>query len=74
MLFKENKLETFVREVKEEPKDDPKKTLWIKNNKKAMKVIVDVIRDHIVPIVAKHATAYHMFRALENAFIINNTG
>ena len=37
-----------------------------------MKIIVDDVRDHIVPIVAKHATTYHMFKALENAFIVNN--
>ena len=26
-----------------------------------------------MPIVAKHATSYRMFKALENAFIVNNT-
>jgi hypothetical protein len=46
----------------------------IEKNEKAMKMIVDVVRDHIIPIVAKHTTTYHMYRALENAFIINNTG
>ena len=74
MLLKENKLESFVKEEKEEPKDDPDKTLWIENNEKAMKIIVDSVRDHIVPIVAKHVTAYRMFKALENAFIVINTG
>ena len=64
----------ILRKRKEEPKDDPEKTLWIKNNEKAMKIIVDAVRDHIVSIVAKHATTYRMFRALENAFIINNIG
>ena len=39
-----------------------------------MKIIVDVVRDHIVPIVTKHATSYRMFKALKNAFIVNNTG
>ena len=38
-----------------------------------MKIIVDAIWDDIMPIVARHATAYHMFRALENAFVMNNT-
>ena len=60
VLLKENKLEYFVREDKEEPKDDPEKTLWIENNEKAMKIIVDGVRDHIVPIVAKHATTSHV--------------
>ena len=74
MLFKEKKLESFVREEKEQPKDEPEKSEWIEKNEKAMKIIVDTVRDHIVPIVAKHTTAYHMFRALENTFIINNKG
>lgn len=73
MLLKENKLESFVREDKEEPKDDPEKSEWIEKNEKAMKIIVDAVQDHTVPIVAKHTTTYRMFRALENAFIINNT-
>ena len=74
MLLKENKLDTFVKEDKKEPKDDLEKSKWIEKNEKAMKIIVDTVRDHIVPIVANHTIAYRMFRALENAFIINNTG
>ena len=43
MLLKENKLESFVREDKEEPKDDPEISEWIEKNEKAMKIIVDVV-------------------------------
>ena len=43
MLLKENKIESFVKEEKKEPKDDLEKTPWIENNEKAMKIIVDVI-------------------------------
>ena len=43
MMLKENKLESFVREDKEEPKYDPKKSEWIEKNEKAMKIIVDVV-------------------------------
>lgn len=43
MLLKENKLESFVREDKEEPKDDPKKSEWIEKNEKVMKIIADVV-------------------------------
>ena len=48
MLIKENKLESFVKEEKEEPKDDPKKTIWIEYNEEAMKIIVDILRVHVV--------------------------
>lgn len=37
-----------------------------------MKIIVDGVRNHIMPIITKHETAYHMFKALESAFNINN--
>ena len=73
MLLKEKKLESLVKEEKEEPKDDPKKTLWIEYNEKAMKIIVDIVWIHVVPIVAKHVTTYHMFKALEKISIVNNT-
>ena len=61
MLLKENKLESFIKEDKEEPRDDPEKSKWIEKSEKAMKIIVDIVQDHIVPIVTKHTTAYRMF-------------
>ena len=71
MLLKENKIESFVKEEKEKPKDDLEKTQWIENNEKTMNIIVDAVRDHIVPIVAKREIAYRMFKALEDAFVKN---
>lgn len=74
MLLKANKIEPFVKEEKEEQNDYPEKTQWIMNNEKAMKTVVDAVQDHIVPIVGKHEIAYHMLKALEDAFVINNIG
>ena len=48
------------------------KTQWIENNEKAMKLIVDEVRYHIVPILAKQETVYLMFESLESTFEINN--
>ena len=39
-----------------------------------MKLIVDSVRDHIVPILGKPTTAYLMVKSLENTFEINNNG
>ena len=61
MILKENKLDSFVKENKSKPENDLEKTQWIKNNEKAMKIIVDAIRDHIVPMLSKCDTAYQMF-------------
>jgi hypothetical protein len=38
-----------------------------------MKMTVDAIRDHIVPIISKRDTTYHIFKSLEDTYGINNT-
>ena len=45
-----------------------KKSQWIENNKKAMKLIMDSVKNHIVPILAKQTIAYLMFKSLENTY------
>lgn len=50
-----------------------KKSQWIKNNNKAMKLLVDVVKYHIVPIISKLDIAYKMFSTLESIYEINNT-
>ena len=51
-----------------------KKSQWIENNKKAMKLIVDSERNHIMPILENQTTEYLMLKSLENTFEVNNTG
>ena len=67
MLLKENKLESFVREDKEEPKDDPKKSEWIEKN--------EGCEDNCRCCSRPHSTycgkTYHSISYV--AFIINNT-
>lgn len=73
MILKENKLDSFVKENRAEPEHDPEKTVWIESNEKAMKIIVDAVRDHIVLILSKYETAYCMFKSLESTYEINNS-
>lgn len=54
MILKENKLDSLVRENMKELESELEKTQWMENNEKAMKILVDAVRDHIVPILAKH--------------------
>lgn len=72
MILKENKVESFVRVESKELENEPDKTTWIKGNEKSIKIIIDAVRKNIMPIIKKHETAYHMFKALENAFEISN--
>lgn len=53
MILIENILDQLVKNKDLEPGNEPVKFKWIEHNEKAMKLIVDVVRDHIVPILAK---------------------
>ncbi|XP_057820015.1 uncharacterized protein LOC131032929 [Cryptomeria japonica] len=72
MILKENKVESFVRVESKEVENEPDKTTWIEGDEKAIKIIVDGVRNNIMRIIKKHETAYHMFKALKNAFEITN--
>ena len=39
MIFEENKVDSYVKDKRTEPEDEPEKSRWIENNKKAMKLI-----------------------------------
>ena len=58
MLLKENNLKTFIKEDKEEDKDDIECRYHS--------------RPHST-FVRKHTTTYRIYQALENAFIINTS-
>ena len=53
MILDENNVDSFVKDKSIELENEPKKSQWIENNKKAVKLIVDSIRNHTVPILAK---------------------
>ena len=44
-----------------------------KDNTRAMKLIVDGVKDHLLPIITELDTAHEMFKALQEMFEINNT-
>ena len=53
MILEERKVDSYVKDRKTEPEDESEKSQWIENNKKGMKLIVDFVRDYIVPKLAK---------------------
>ena len=54
------------------PKDELEKTTWIKRNRKAKKIIIDAVRNHIIPSIANLKTAYEVFKTIKDTFEINN--
>ena len=73
LILKEHELKTEVKNSVPEPSEKDEKAQWEKNNTKAMKLLVDRVKDHILPIKIKLDLAYAMFKALEDMFEINNT-
>ncbi|XP_059069262.1 retrovirus-related Pol polyprotein from transposon RE1 isoform X1 [Cryptomeria japonica] len=72
MILRENKVDSYVQTESAQPEDETEKSTWIEGNDKAIKIIVDGVRNNIMPIIRKQETAYKMFKALEKTFEISN--
>ena len=46
---------------------------WKRYNNKAMKIIIDSVKDHILPSILSLKTSFEMFFIIKNPFEINNT-
>lgn len=72
MILRENKVDSYVQTESAAPDNEPDETTWIEGNEKAIKIIVDGVRNNIMPIIKKQETTYKMFKALERTFEISN--
>ena len=54
MTLEDNDVIQFVDKESKQPNVDPHKINWIKGNMKAMKIILDGVKNEIVPILMKH--------------------
>lgn len=68
----QNSNESFVKTETKDLEIEPDKAIWKEGNDKAIKIIVDGVRNNIMPIIKKHETTFNMFKALEDAFEISN--
>ena len=67
MNLEDNDVIQFVDKESKQPDADPYKTNWIEGNRKAMKIILDGVKNEIVPMLMKHQTTFNMMSALLNA-------
>ncbi|XP_059078085.1 uncharacterized protein LOC131876659 [Cryptomeria japonica] len=72
IVLKENDLLEFVEVDISKPIEDLKKIQWKKNGTKARKIMIDSVKDHLVPIISKMKTAKETFDALKGLYEINN--
>ena len=71
-FLKRNELDTYISGEVLVPEGDEAKTLHKKNLVKAKRIIVDYIKDHLLPQVSSLKTPKYMFDSLTNVFEGNN--
>ena len=57
----------------QEPTDPGEKITWKKNKILAKRIIIDSMKDHLVPTISKLNSAKEMFDSLHSVYEINNT-
>ena len=73
IILREMELENHIETNLPMPENESKKATWTRHNNKAMKIIIDWIKDHTLPSIANLKTAFDMFSTIQNTFEINNT-
>ena len=73
VTLKDNDLKQFIEKSDQPPKENDELNKWEKDNARAMKLIVDGVKDHLLPIIFELDTAYEMLQTLEEMFEVNNT-
>ena len=68
MVLEENELDFYIQEEVPVPEGDEAKALHKKKLVKAKRIIVDSIKDHLIPQVSSLKTPKSMFDALTKLF------
>jgi hypothetical protein len=72
LILAENDLAKFIKEEVEEPEDDIEKEKHQKDSIRAQRIIVDSIKDHLIPYVSSKKTQKEMFESLSKLYEGNN--
>ena len=72
LILEEHDLEGYIKEEVQEPKGDEAKEKNKKDMVKSKRIIVDSIKDHLIPQVSSRKTPKEMFDALSSLFEGNN--
>jgi hypothetical protein len=72
LIIEENDLEYFIKEKVPEPDEDEAKEIHKKNLVKEKRIIVDYIKDHLIPHVSSLTTPKKIFDTLSQLYEGNN--
>ena len=73
MLLRKTDILDYVNSDVAEPSDDNEKIQWKENKILAKKIVIDSVKDHLVPLISKPESAKDMFKALNNLYEFYNT-
>ena len=73
LVLEENEIQDHVKMEILVPEGDDEKVLYRKNEGKAKRIIIDSVKDHLIPHISEQETAKKMFGALVGLFESNNT-
>ena len=68
LLLEENDLLQCVNEKVPKPEAKEDKRRWRKDDAKARRILVDLVRDHLVPQISEKTTARKTFKTLKKLF------
>ena len=68
IIPREMELENYIETNTPMPENESKKATWKRHNNKAMKIIIDSVKDHILTSIANLKTAFDMFSTIQNTF------
>ena len=72
-VLEENDIQDHVKREIPVPDDDDEKVLYRKNEGKAKRIIIDSVKDHLIPHISEQETAKKMFDGLVGLFETSNT-
>ena len=64
LILEENDLLKLVNEKVPEPNVEEDKSHWRKSDARARRILVDLVRDHLVPQISQKKTTRNMFKAV----------
>ena len=73
IILREMELKNYIETNLPMPENESEKTTWKRHNNKPMKIIIDSVKDHILPFIANLKTAFDMVTTIQSIFEINNT-
>lgn len=73
LILEENEIQNYVKENVPEPEDNEEKAKHKKNEAKANRILIDSVKDHLIPHISELKDAKKMFDTLLGLFKSKNT-